>query len=163
MILRGVLFRRNKNSTLDGTPIIKLPPRAIEQERADFTCEERDFYHALEQRTQTQFNKYMRAGRVMGRYVYFLTLLLRLRQACDHPFLVPDLLEGELAEEKIVGPEAAAAVGPENVNEANKELERAKTVFPNEVVERLLAKFQGKAENEEEDNGDGECPICFDA
>jgi DNA repair protein RAD5 len=39
-------------------------------------------------RSKTQFEGFVNAGLVLNRYVQILTLLLRLRQCCDHPFLV---------------------------------------------------------------------------
>ncbi|RUO96858.1 P-loop containing nucleoside triphosphate hydrolase protein, partial [Jimgerdemannia flammicorona] len=183
-ILRGVLLRRTKFSILDGRPILALPPRTVDYERGDFLSRERALYTTLEERSQDKFRRAMRAGRVMRRYVFFLTLLLRMRQACDHPALVPKELweegEGENEEDLMVG----------DVKEAEAELEKARRVFPKEVVDRLLVKYGGMRmgmvdrepgkererggqavvneeqeplAGEEAEEGDGECPICFDA
>jgi SNF2 family DNA or RNA helicase len=54
----------------------------------DFTVEERDFYSKLEAESRTQFREYAEAGTVKQNYVNILLMLLRLRQACDHPLLV---------------------------------------------------------------------------
>jgi len=48
---------------------------------------ERDFYKALLERSQTEFNEFVAAGTVMSKWAHVLVLLLRLRQACCHPFL----------------------------------------------------------------------------
>lgn len=56
--------------------------------QCDFDEDERDFYDALERKTQVTFNKFVTSGTAMANYTSVLTMLLRLRQACDHPLLV---------------------------------------------------------------------------
>ncbi|XP_010473315.1 PREDICTED: helicase-like transcription factor CHR28 isoform X1 [Camelina sativa] len=87
-ILKTVMLRRTKGSFLDGKPIISLPPKSIELRKVDFTMEERDFYSKLEAESRSQFREYEEAGTVKQNYVNILLMLLRLRQACDHPLLV---------------------------------------------------------------------------
>uniref|UniRef100_A0A1J3GKA5 Putative SWI/SNF-related matrix-associated actin-dependent regulator of chromatin subfamily A member 3-like 2 n=1 Tax=Noccaea caerulescens TaxID=107243 RepID=A0A1J3GKA5_NOCCA len=87
-ILKTVMLRRTKGSLLDGKPIISLPPKSIELRKVDFTDEERDFYSNLERESRNQFKEYTEAGTVKQNYVNILLMLLRLRQACDHPLLV---------------------------------------------------------------------------
>ena len=38
-------------------------------------------------RSKTQIEGYVREGSILNKYIQVLTLLLRLRQACDHPYL----------------------------------------------------------------------------
>ncbi|CAL5344926.1 unnamed protein product [Camellia sinensis] len=73
---------------LDGEPIINLPPKSVELKKVEFTKEERDFYRRLEADSRAQFAEYAAAGTVKQNYVNILLMLLRLRQACDHPLLV---------------------------------------------------------------------------
>ncbi|KAL1210785.1 Helicase-like transcription factor CHR28 [Cardamine amara subsp. amara] len=87
-ILKTVMLRRTKGSFLDGKPIISLPPKSIELRKVDFTDEERHFYSKLEAESRSQFQEYAEAGTVKQNYVNILLMLLRLRQACDHPLLV---------------------------------------------------------------------------
>ncbi|XP_038712554.1 helicase-like transcription factor CHR28 isoform X2 [Tripterygium wilfordii] len=87
-VLKTVMLRRTKGTLLDGEPIINLPPRLVELKKVDFTLEERDFYSRLESDSRAQFKEYADAGTVKQNYVNILLMLLRLRQACDHPFLV---------------------------------------------------------------------------
>ncbi|KAL0718778.1 hypothetical protein Bca4012_068101 [Brassica carinata] len=87
-ILKTVMLRRTKGSLIDGKPIISLPPKSIELRKVDFTEEERDFYTNLESESRSQFQEYKEAGTVKQNYVNILLMLLRLRQACDHPLLV---------------------------------------------------------------------------
>ncbi|OMO65056.1 SNF2-related protein [Corchorus olitorius] len=87
-ILQTMMLRRTKGTLLDGKPIINLPPKVIEMKRVEFTKEERDFYSRLESDSRAQFKEYANAGTVKQNYVNILLMLLRLRQACDHPLLV---------------------------------------------------------------------------
>lgn len=87
-VLKTIMLRRTKGSLLDGKPIINLPPKVVELRKVDFSDEERDFYTKLEADSRAQFQEYAAAGTVKQNYVNILLMLLRLRQACDHPLLV---------------------------------------------------------------------------
>ncbi|KAK6932509.1 Helicase, C-terminal [Dillenia turbinata] len=87
-VLKTIMLRRTKGTLLDGKPIISLPPKFITLKKVDFSEEERDFYSRLEADSRAQFEEYAAAGTVKDNYVNILLMLLRLRQACDHPLLV---------------------------------------------------------------------------
>ncbi|KAK6931777.1 SNF2, N-terminal [Dillenia turbinata] len=87
-VLRAVMLRRTKGTLIDGEPIINLPPKTILLSRVDFSPEERAFYNKLETETRSQFKEYAAAGTLTQNYANILLMLLRLRQACDHPLLV---------------------------------------------------------------------------
>ncbi|XP_050234352.1 helicase-like transcription factor CHR28 isoform X2 [Mercurialis annua] len=87
-VLKTIMLRRTKGTRIDGEPIINLPPKVVELKKVDFTDEERDFYTQLESDSRAQFREYAAAGTVKQNYVNILLMLLRLRQACDHPLLV---------------------------------------------------------------------------
>ncbi|XP_051218804.1 helicase-like transcription factor CHR28 isoform X1 [Lolium perenne] len=89
-VLKIVLLRRTKETLLDGEPIIKIPPKTIELKKINFTQEERYFYLALEEGSRQKFKKFAVAGTIKQNYANILVLLLRLRQACDHPYLLKD-------------------------------------------------------------------------
>ncbi|KAL0375485.1 UNVERIFIED_CONTAM: Helicase-like transcription factor CHR28 [Sesamum radiatum] len=88
VVLRNIMLRRTKGTLIDGEPIITLPPKKIHLTRVDFSLEERTFYNKLEADSRKQFKAYAAAGTVNQNYANILLLLLRLRQACDHPLLV---------------------------------------------------------------------------
>ncbi|BEJ17181.1 hypothetical protein CspHIS471_0605820 [Cutaneotrichosporon sp. HIS471] len=88
VILKAIMLRRTKDATIDGKPILNLPQRNVDVVECEFDSDERAFYTALEAKTSVAFNKFVSAGAVMGNYTSVLTLLLRMRQACDHPSLV---------------------------------------------------------------------------
>ncbi|KAF8314018.1 hypothetical protein DL93DRAFT_1101779 [Clavulina sp. PMI_390] len=88
VVLNATMLRRTKNQQINGKPIIVLPPRTVEVIPCDFDEDERSFYTAVEARTSLQMNKFIEKGTVMENYTSVLVLLLRLRQACDHPALL---------------------------------------------------------------------------
>lgn len=81
------------------TPSFKVTERKVVTVAAEFTPAERRFYDRLEMRTDKSLEAMMRSK---VNYASALVLLLRLRQACDHPKLVEGKLEKDkdaLAEE----------------------------------------------------------------
>lgn len=87
VLLKAIMLRRTKNSKIDDKPIINLPPKIEEEIHVVFGADEAGFYKDLEQHSQVQFNRYLKAGAIGKKYTIVLTLLLRLRQACCHPYL----------------------------------------------------------------------------
>ncbi|KAF2300662.1 hypothetical protein GH714_015032 [Hevea brasiliensis] len=88
-ILKPIMLRRTKSSTdREGRPILVLPPAEIQVIYCELTEAERDFYEALFKRSKVKFDQFVEQGRVLHNYASILELLLRLRQCCDHPFLV---------------------------------------------------------------------------
>ncbi|KAI4142419.1 MAG: hypothetical protein L6R39_004946 [Caloplaca ligustica] len=64
----------------------KITERRIESVEADFSPEEKKFYQRLEARTDKSLEQMMGGEKL--NYASALVLLLRLRQACNHPRLV---------------------------------------------------------------------------
>ncbi|KAH8158386.1 hypothetical protein CIB48_g9859 [Xylaria polymorpha] len=95
----GALSTGPSESNSDGkeeksaAPSFKVTERKVTSIAAQFTPAERRFYDRLEQRTDKSLEAMMR-GKV--NYASALVLLLRLRQACNHPKLV----EGKLEKDK---------------------------------------------------------------
>ncbi|XP_076905019.1 helicase-like transcription factor CHR28 isoform X1 [Bidens hawaiensis] len=87
-VFKAIMLRRTKGTLIDGKPIINLPPKTIELKTVDFSPEERDFYVKLETESRSRFKAWAAAGTVSQNYANILLMLLRLRQACDHPLLV---------------------------------------------------------------------------
>lgn len=118
-LCKAIMLRRTKESTYEGKPILVLPKRETVVENPVFSEDEQQFYKALEQQSQLQFNKYLRAGTVGTSYSAILVLLLRLRQAACHPHLIKDF-----------GVSAAADVSPDRLLELAAQLSE-------QVVERI--------------------------
>ncbi|KAL8526409.1 hypothetical protein ACS0TY_015567 [Phlomoides rotata] len=90
-VLRIIMLRRTKGTIIDGRPIINLPEKKVHLTKVGFSSEERAFYEKLEIDSRKQFKAYAAAGTVNQNYANILLMLLRLRQACDHPLLVKGL------------------------------------------------------------------------
>jgi DNA repair protein RAD16 len=82
-----------------------LPPRVVRFRRVELDDEENDFYEALYGQSKTKFLgypqidfnslsfldnfvRYVDEGTILNNYAHVFDLLLRLRQAVDHPYLV---------------------------------------------------------------------------
>ncbi|GFP95905.1 putative swi/snf-related matrix-associated actin-dependent regulator of chromatin subfamily a member 3-like 3 [Phtheirospermum japonicum] len=88
-ILRPLMLRRTKESKdKEGRPILVLPPTDIQVIECEQSEAEHDFYSALYKRSKVQFDQFVAQGKVLHNYANILELLLRLRQCCNHPFLV---------------------------------------------------------------------------
>lgn len=86
----------------------KVTERKIEKIFAEFSPEERRFYERLEQRTDASIERMMSGEKV--NYASALVLLLRLRQACNHPQLVAGKL----------GKDSEALAGDSNSTQKSK-------------------------------------------
>lgn len=76
-------------------PGFKIVKRTVEKVECDFNPQERAFYQRLEMRTDKSLERMMMGGSQMS-YASALVLLMRLRQACNHP----QLLGGDLSKEQ---------------------------------------------------------------
>ncbi|KAL8853561.1 MAG: hypothetical protein Q9221_001547 [Calogaya cf. arnoldii] len=139
-LLKAILLRRNKKSTIDGKPILDLPERTTMSQHATFSEAEQEFYNAVETKSQLQFNKYLRAGTVGRNYSNVLVLLLRLRQACCHPHLIKDFGV----------PSSAAEATSEDLEKMARELAP-------DVIARIIE------QGDRNDHIGLECPVCMDA
>ena len=72
----------------------KITERKVENVSAEFTPEERSFYSRLEQRTDRNIDAMMSGSKL--NYASALVMLLRLRQACNHPHLA----SGSISEDR---------------------------------------------------------------
>lgn len=82
----GALGNGKKGADGKSTSEFKIVKRTVENVEAEFTSQERSFYQRLESRTDQRL-ELMMAGNKMS-YASALVLLMRLRQACNHPKLI---------------------------------------------------------------------------
>ncbi|KAI6693437.1 hypothetical protein NL676_021147 [Syzygium grande] len=89
IILNSLMLRRTKESKdKEGRPILSLPPTDIQTIECEQSEAEQDFYDALFRRSKVRFDQFVAQGKVLHNFASILELLLRLRQCCNHPFLV---------------------------------------------------------------------------
>uniref|UniRef100_A0A0D9VGJ6 RING-type domain-containing protein n=1 Tax=Leersia perrieri TaxID=77586 RepID=A0A0D9VGJ6_9ORYZ len=128
-------------------PILILPPANIEVKYCDLSEAEQDFYDALFRRSKVKFDQFVEQGRVLHNYASILELLLRLRQCCDHPFLV--LSRGDTQEFADLNKLAKRFLHGGN-GAVNGDSSVPSRAYIEEVVQELQ-------------KGEGECPICLEA
>lgn len=87
-LLKSIMLRRTKNTLIDNKPILQLPPKTITMESYSFDPDEQEYYEYLENGAIIRMNKYLSDNSIKKNYSSILVLLLRLRQACDHPKIV---------------------------------------------------------------------------
>lgn len=138
VLVKSVCLRRTKTSQIDGQPILQLPPKVIERVHVVQNDFEKQTYAELNDKTQRQITKYLDNGTLGKNYTHVLVLLLRLRQACCHPYLLD------------VKSDDKNTVSGVNL------VENAKLLKP-DVVSRI------KNLDEEGDEEAGTCPICMDS
>ncbi|KAK6087821.1 SNF2 family domain-containing protein [Seiridium cupressi] len=86
-LLKAIMLRRTKQSEINGQPIIQLLPKVEMVDHVVFGEDEDSYYRDLERDAQVKISRFLKEGLVGKRYTVALVLLLRLRQACCHPFL----------------------------------------------------------------------------
>ena len=84
-VLKNLLLRRTKQGR---SADLTLPPRLITFRCAPLDAFEADFYEALYTSSVSKFDTYVEKGVVLHNYASIFDLLMRLRQAVDHPYLV---------------------------------------------------------------------------
>lgn len=89
VVLKQIMLRRRKDQTLNGKALIDLPKRLVNVIPCDFDSSERAFYDSLETKMEGVIEKLM-STKGGNSYISVLLLLLRLRQACNHPILVSE-------------------------------------------------------------------------
>ncbi|KAF8872465.1 SNF2 family N-terminal domain-containing protein [Infundibulicybe gibba] len=109
VVLKQIMLRRRKDQTLNGKALIELPKRLVNVVSCPFDSSERAFYDALEGKMESVIEKLM--GKGGSNYIGVLLLLLRLRQACNHPILVAKDYKKDL---DAVEPKSSKKAGDDN-------------------------------------------------
>lgn len=155
-ILSAILLRRTKTSEIDGKPILELPEKVLHSDFVEMDEQEMKFYKELETGIQKKAEKMLDERKMTG----VLVLLLRLRQACCHQYLV------EIGEMK-----AAQRSNNENLLNDWKKMYYMNTCLEEKVllnVKRLTSSslLPAPGADVKLDESDNEemltCPVCFD-
>ncbi|KAM0938919.1 putative DNA helicase chromatin remodeling SNF2 family [Dioscorea sansibarensis] len=151
-ILRPLMLRRTKETTdKEGRagPILVLPPVNVQVVECEQSEAERDFYDALFKKSKVRFDQFVAQGKVLHNYASILELLLRLRQCCNHPFLV--MSRGDNQEYADLNKLARHFLEGTTQNSANSTSSAPTRAYVEEVVEGIR---RGEAT---------ECPICLES
>eukprot|EP00298_Acanthocystis_sp_HF-20_P003415 c13773_g1_i1.p1 GENE.c13773_g1_i1~~c13773_g1_i1.p1 ORF type:complete len:584 (-),score=185.95 c13773_g1_i1:27-1541(-) len=81
-----VMKRRTKESKLKGKLVLQLPTKTIEDIYCEFSNTEREFYDRLSTQATKTLEKISKDGS-MKQYTNILSMLMKLRIACNHPYL----------------------------------------------------------------------------
>lgn len=95
-VLDRILLRRTK---LERQADVNLPPLEIKLRKDALSPEEQDFYTSMYTQSRTQFDTYVDKGTVLHNYAHVFDLIMRLRQAVDHPYLI---IHGSLASSEAI-------------------------------------------------------------
>eukprot|EP00927_Polykrikos_kofoidii_P006630 TRINITY_DN12688_c0_g1_i1.p1 TRINITY_DN12688_c0_g1~~TRINITY_DN12688_c0_g1_i1.p1 ORF type:complete len:1768 (+),score=385.45 TRINITY_DN12688_c0_g1_i1:782-5305(+) len=89
-IMQPVMIRRTKSSKdpVTGEVLVELPPKHVHVVELTLSVAERDFYDSLFEKSKTAFDNLVSTGKVTVNYTHVLQLIMTLRQALCHPFLV---------------------------------------------------------------------------
>ncbi|KAJ7636882.1 P-loop containing nucleoside triphosphate hydrolase protein [Roridomyces roridus] len=95
VVLNHIMLRRTK---VQLNSVLKLPERHVALVPCAFDQAEREFYTALKTNAMALLKRIRAKQALEGGNIYMnvLVLLLRLRQACDHPFLLLKSCEGDV-------------------------------------------------------------------
>ncbi|CAD7955921.1 unnamed protein product [Amoebophrya sp. A120] len=84
VLARSVLRRTKEERKAD----LNLPSLTIQVRRDQMSKAEKDFYQSMYMQTSTEFNTYVDKGTLLHNYAHVFDLIMRLRQAVDHPYLI---------------------------------------------------------------------------
>ncbi|KAL8439922.1 hypothetical protein Efla_004847 [Eimeria flavescens] len=147
------LMLRRQGSDLgeDGKPLLPLPPIKIHTFKLQLSYEERLFYQTVFEHSKARFDQLVQSGQVLQHYTHVLQLLLRLRQACNHP-LLPSYREDHRSQKFV---EALCATRDRPA--ARKQGPKSLSPLP-----AAADPFLGKLVEDAVGGGLRECPICFE-
>ncbi|KAJ7619382.1 SNF2 family DNA-dependent ATPase [Roridomyces roridus] len=159
MILKPLLLRRTKTSTLEGKPILTLPAKHVEILKLQFSEEEREVYDSFEKRTKIQLNRFIRAGTLVKNHAAVLVMILRLRQLCCHPHLILSIAEGQGYSDPTL------VVGSDTATERGRALKLMGRPWVEAIKRRFLVRASNAErldEDDEERADSSNCPNCKD-
>lgn len=168
VVLRTIMLRRTKDSTHDGKPLITLPTRTINIVSNDFDNEsERRFYDNLESQAKKKLEDAEGQG-VKVNQMATLLMLLRLRQACSHPFLLTRHIQNDAVAASAPAPAPTGDAGASNNNYddddgladllaglsvVTKSCERCQAILPKELSQEKNCKECKEAIEKERSRG----------
>lgn len=154
-ILSPITLRRLKTTVgSDGKVLVEMVERNEEIVRLTQGPAERDFYDQLHNKSKSKFDTYVAQGKVLTQWANVLELLLRLRQACCHPWLV------------LAAPQADAKVSDDRKGMYKMFASGGSAAFAAQMVDSTQLGGRGDSKDEQDDCGGASmlsklCPICL--
>eukprot|EP00930_Biecheleria_cincta_P095946 TRINITY_DN87831_c0_g1_i1.p1 TRINITY_DN87831_c0_g1~~TRINITY_DN87831_c0_g1_i1.p1 ORF type:complete len:1334 (+),score=184.72 TRINITY_DN87831_c0_g1_i1:213-4214(+) len=84
-VLDRILLRRTKLQRQDD---VRLPTLEIRVRKDSLSPQEQDFYTSMFTQSRTSFDTFVDKGTLLHNYAHVFDLIMRLRQAVDHPYLI---------------------------------------------------------------------------
>lgn len=85
-VLGPYVLRRTKSDKVNGKPILPLPEITMTQCQKTLSSQENNLYQSIMNSAKSEFRQLMKSGN--KNMLSLLETLLRVRQTCDHPYLV---------------------------------------------------------------------------
>ena len=159
-VLRKILLRRTKE---ERKADLELQPLEVVIRRDQLSEEEQDFYQALYRQSEIQFNTYADSGTILHNYAHIFDLLIRLRQAVNHPYLIvhansivgPNGVQGSQipSSSRLMGGVGVCTICLESVASQAAYAKECDHVFHQSCVQEYLTSFPGQ--------GPACCPACM--
>ncbi|KZT63245.1 hypothetical protein DAEQUDRAFT_742034 [Daedalea quercina L-15889] len=156
VVLSAVMLRRTKTTIVNGKPILQLPERFVDTVNCEFDSGERAFYDKVNELVQNRLESLEEQGGAARNYTSMLILLLRLRQACNHPSLVS---EDYRKDSEAVEPKGSKSQdGEDGGNDADDLADQLAGMGLTHVKRCKLCQTELKSSNTGED---GACTACM--
>ncbi|EIM22768.1 hypothetical protein WALSEDRAFT_44505 [Wallemia mellicola CBS 633.66] len=159
VIMSSCLLRREKNmKDSDGKPIVTLPKKFVNIVKLEFSPEERQIYNAIYKKAKRKFDALSHKGMLLKNYSNIFAMLLRLRQAALHPFLVTSGGNNKENDSEGVDEDDGGVTGIDIQSMIAKYAAGGDSNYAQQVLNDL-AQANNNDQVDEEEN---ECPICFE-
>ncbi|KAI9782747.1 MAG: hypothetical protein M1839_004735 [Geoglossum umbratile] len=170
--LAPLMMRRSKEDMLCGRKLLDLTPKVILVTEVEFSPEERQLYKVVEASSIEKVNNLRRSKGESEFFLVALVMLMRLRQICNHPYLIMDAikkdfsidelkaaLEMESEIESVTNPNTAADDDEDDLPEdiIGAISRRRPAAGATSGLRRILQIAQSEAAGDS-----GQCSICLD-
>ena len=164
VILASCLIRREKNmKDSDGKSIVNLPKKTVQIVKLEFSPEERQIYNALYNKAKRKFDALSHKGMLLKSFSSILTMLLRLRQAALHPFLVTSKTSKNDNNDDEIKNDNNDISGIDIQSMIAKFAAGGDSNYAAQVLKDLTKSKKKNDDSENDENDDeNDCPICFE-